>query len=100
MAYAFLDVIDDIVAGLNDGADKAEQKLVEIDAHQKKLKADLAALKPRLLRAQELKSRGDLICAFCFIEHDIESPLRPIPSDDEVDRFRCGACDRKYELNA
>ena len=97
MAYPFLDIIDDIVADLNNGADKAKQKLVEIDAHQKKLKAELAALEPRQLRAQELKSRDDRICAYCFILHGNEFPLRPIAGDDRVDRFRCGECDREYE---
>ena len=100
MAYAFLDVIDDIVAGFDFRADKAKQELINVDTRQVELKAELAALEPRQLRAHALKSRDDLICAYCFILHGNEFPLRPIPGDDRVDRFRCGECGAKCESTA
>ena len=97
MAYEFLNVIDSIVTSLNYEADKSEQELIEVDARQTVLKSELAALEPRLFRAHNLKSRDDRICAYCFILHGDESPLRPIPGDDSMDRFRCGKCDREYK---
>ena len=99
MAYQFLDVIDNIIASLDYKTDKAKQEQVETNARQKKLKSDPAALEPQRLRAHSLKSRSDLICAYCFILPGNEFPLRPIPGYDDVDRFRCGECGAKYESN-
>lgn len=98
MAYKFRDVIEHIKADLSYKADQAKQELQQIDARQAELKAELAEFEPRQLRARSLKSRDDLICADCFILHDIESPLTPIPGDHHVDRFRCRKCDAEYEL--
>ncbi len=97
MAYKFLDMIEDIKANLSDQADQANQELQNINARQTELEADLSELEPRQLRAQSLKSRDDLICAECFILHDIESPLTSIPGESHVDRFRCRKCDTEYE---
>ena len=99
MAYKFLDVIQDIKTNLSYEADKAEQELKDIDARQTKLQEELSARKPRHLRAHSLESRDDLICAHCFILHNIESPLTTIPGSGEIDRFRCKKCKAEYELN-
>ncbi len=97
MAYEFLNVIDSIITRLNYGADKAKQELTNIHTRQAELKAELAVLEPRQLRARALKSRDDRICAYCFILHGNECPLRPVGGDDSADRFRCGECDREYK---
>ena len=99
MTYRFLDVIEELKAELSNTANVTKQELREIDARQMDLKEDLAALEPRELRALSLESRDDLICADCFITHNKESPLKPIPSTDHVDRFRCRECDAEYELD-
>ena len=96
MAYKFLDRIDSIIAKLDYDANAAEQEQTKLNARQAELDAELAALKPRRLRAQSLVSRGDRICAHCFIMHGNELELTPIPSDDEIDRFRCKKCDAYY----
>jgi len=98
MAYKFLDDIETIKADLSCKADAAKQELQEINSRQTALEADLAALEPQLLRTHSLKSRDDLICPECFILHNIESPLKSIPWDDHVDRFRCRKCDAEFEL--
>ncbi len=98
MAYKFLDVIEHIKAHLSYKADRAKQELQQIDARQADLKAELAEFEPRQLRARSLESRDELICADCFILHDIESPLTAISGDAHVDRFRCRKCDAEYEL--
>ena len=98
MAYKFPEVIKDIEAILNYGADEAKQELEKINTSQTELQKELTALEFRQLRAQNLKSRDDLICANCFILHDIESPLTSIPGASHVDRFRCRKCDTEYEL--
>ena len=99
MTYKFLDVIEGIKANLSYKSDKANQELQQIDARQAELKAELAELEPRRLRARSLISRDDLICADCFIIHNRESPLTAIPGDDHVDRFRCRKCNAEYELD-
>ncbi len=98
MAYKFLDMIEDIKANLSDQVDQAKQELQNINARQAELETELSELEPRQLRAQNLKSRDDLICAECFILHDIESPLTSIPGESHVDRFRCRKCESEYEL--
>ena len=100
MTYKFLDAIQTIKADLSDQTDAAKQELRAMDARQLDLKEDLTALEPRLLRAHSLESRDDDICANCFINQNIESPLKPIPGDDHVDRFRCRQCDTEFELEA
>jgi hypothetical protein len=98
MSYKFPDVIEDIQADLSHTTDNVKQELQQINTRQQEIKANLSALKPRLLRAQNLKSRNDLICAYCFIMHDIEFPLTPIEGEARVDRFRCRECDTEYEV--
>ncbi len=99
MAYKFLDMIEDIKANLSDQVDQAKQELQNINARQAELETELSELEPRQLRAQNLKSRDDLICADCFIIHNIESPLTPMSGGSHVDRFRCRKCNAEYEEN-
>jgi len=99
MTYKFLDVIKDIEADLRAKADQANEEKQRINTRQAEIDDELSELEPRLLRTQSLKSRDELICADCFIIHNIESPLTPIPGDDHVDRFQCRKCDAEYELN-
>ena len=98
MSYKFLDEIKAIEDGLRTEANQANEEKQRINARQAEIEAELSDLKPRLLRAQSLKSRNDLICANCFIYHDKEIPLNTIPSDTRTDLFRCGACGAGYEL--
>ncbi|MCH8172269.1 MAG: hypothetical protein IIA70_03065 [Proteobacteria bacterium] len=100
MAYKFLEAIEEIKTNLSYQTDKAKQELKEINTRQTKLESDLAALEPRQLRAHSLMSRNDLICAHCFIYNNVESPLKPIASDSEVDLFRCKICGREFESGA
>ncbi len=100
MAYKFLEVIKDIECGLRTDADNANKEKQRIDARQTEIDAQLAALEPRLLRAQSLKSRDDLICAHCFINECINEQLRPIKGGHKLDLFRCGRCDEEYELHS
>ena len=100
MAYKFPEVIKDIEAILNFGADEAKQELEKINTRQTELQEELAALEFRQLRVQSLKSRDDLICANCFIKHGIESPLKPLPSDSDIDLYHCKNCGAEYESNA
>ena len=101
MAYEFPKIIEDIKAKHKYEADNTKQELETIDTRQTELKSQLASLGPRQLRAQELKSRDDLICAFCFIEHGIESPLICLEGDRHTDRLRCSnsECEERHELN-
>ena len=100
MTYKFLEVIKDIECGLRADADQANEEKQRINARQAKIDAQLAALKPRLLRAQSLKSRDDLIFAHCFINECITQQLRPIKGGHKLDLFRCGRCDEEYELHS
>ncbi len=100
MAYRFLEVIKDIEYGLCADANQANKEKQRIDARQAEIDAQLAALEPRLLRAQSLKSRDDLICAHCFINEGVSRQLRPIKGGHKLDLFRCGRCNEEYELHS
>ena len=100
MTYKFLDEIKYIMANLSDMENKATQEMEEMNTRQTKLESDLAALEPRQLRAYSLMKRDDLICAHCFILDNVESPLKSIASDNEIDLFRCKICGREFESGA
>ena len=98
MAYKFLDVIKDIEEGLRTNANQAHEEKQRINTRQAEINAELAALEPRLLRAKHLKSSDDLICAHCFINKNIESPLNALDGEPHIDYFRCSKCGEEYEL--
>ncbi len=99
MTYRVLDVIKDIEDALRADANQAHEEKQRIDAEQAEIDAQLKALEPRLLRAKQLESNSDLICAHCFIYENTEFSLRPIPSKDpDIDLFRCSKCKQVYEL--
>ncbi len=98
MAYRFLEVIQDIEDDLRANANQAKDEKQRIDARQAEIDEELAALEPRLLRAKHLKSSNDLICAHCFINKDINSPLRTMEGEPHIDYFRCPECEQEYEL--
>jgi len=99
MTYKFLEVIQDIEDDLRANADQANEEKQRINTRQAEIDAELAALEPRLLRAKQLKSSSDLICAHCFINKNIKSPLRTMEGEPHVDRYRCRKCDAEYEEN-
>ena len=96
MAYKFIDEITAIVEGLDIAAEAAKEKLQAISSRQMELKSELAALESRHLRAEDLKSRADLICPECFIIHGNEFSLTSISSPDRSDHYRCRECDSEY----
>ena len=99
MAYRFLNAIQDIEYSLRADANQANEEKQRIDTRQAEIDAELKALEPRLLRAKQLESNSDLICAHCFIYENVEFSLRPIPSvDPHIDLFRCPKCKQEYEL--
>ena len=99
MTYKFLDVIEDIEDDLRASANQANEEKQSINARQAEIDAQIAALEPRLLRAKQLESISDLICAHCFIYENIESSLRTVPSEEPgIDLFRCSICENEYEL--
>ena len=101
MTYKFLDVIKDIEDGLRANANQANEEKQRINARQAEIDAEITALEPRLLRAKQLESNSDLICAHCFIYENIKSPLRAIPSEEpDIDYFRCSQCDNEFEFKA
>ena len=100
MAYRFLEVIKDIECGLRADADQANEEKKRIDARQAEINEQLTALKPRLLRAQDLKSLDNLICAHCFINEGVSRPLGQVEGSHKLDLFRCPECREKYELHS
>jgi len=98
MAYKFLDALNDIEDELRHNANQANEEKQRINTRQAEIDAKLAALEPRLRRAKQLKSSSDLICAHCFINKNIKSPLRTMEGEPHIDRFHCSKCDEEYEL--
>ncbi len=99
MTYRLLKFLKDIETDLRANANQAYEEKQRINARQVEIDEQLSELKPRLLRAKQLESNPDLICAHCFINENIESSLRTMPSEDPgIDLFRCSECDNEYEL--
>ena len=99
MAYKFLEVIKDIEDDLRTNADAAHEEKQRINTRQAEIDADIAKLEPRLLRAKQLESIPDLICAHCFINEGIRAPLTALEGGHKLDLFRCPQCREEYELN-
>lgn len=96
MAYNFLEEIKDIKASLGHQIDDANQEMEKMKARKAKLEAKLVVLEVQQFRANSLESVADDDCVSCVALHDIRSTLKPIPSDDGTDCFRCKNCGAYY----
>jgi hypothetical protein len=101
MRNRFLEYIQDIKENLSASANRLNQEKQRVNARQSEIDAELLSLQPRLLRAEQIKSRDDLLCPHCFIDENVEAPLsqmNPAESEDpHNDYYHCHRCDGYYE---
>ncbi len=78
-----------------------------LDEEEKKLTIRLENIKKERTQLLERQSRainypqdfgGRTICRMCYLEHGLSVELKPIPSDDETDKFKCRHCGHLLEV--
>ncbi|MEH2627081.1 hypothetical protein V1292_005136 [Bradyrhizobium sp. AZCC 1719] len=75
------------IARLDEELSKIEKQKAKIDAERHKARGALerAAKFP-------VKSGADYLCPLCWVDEAKASTLRPVPSPDRHDIFRCNTC--------
>ena len=71
-----------------------DKKLAEIDQQKLEIEAERQKARSALKRAANfpVKSGADYLCYLCWVDDDVTSTLRPVPSNDRTDLFRCNRC--------
>lgn len=81
---------------------KREKREAVAEVHEAAAKASAKDAKASagLERVRATKILPPDVCKRCFFEHGRTSLLRPMPSDTDVDLFRCAVCDEVEERQA
>ena len=71
-----------------------DKQLADIEQEKTKLNAERHKAQGSLQRAADfrVKSGADYLCPLCWLDDGITSRLRPAPSTDRHDIFRCNTC--------
>ena len=90
----FLKIAQDAATDAQSHVSDIERKLAEIEQEKLKLEAQRALARSALQRAANYPvTRGaDYLCPLCWVDDSRESTLRPVPSSDRNDIFRCNGC--------
>ena len=74
-----------------------DRQIAEIDNKKLEMHTKSAMARGSLNRAANfpVKNGADYLCPLCWVDEGKMSPLRPVPSQDRHDIFRCGLC--RYE---
>ena len=78
-------------------AGRIQQEKLRVETEQTKLAADKREVDQEALRLEDDPPTPDA-CPECFFQGRPPSSMRPIPSDNRNDRFRCGACGYEAEV--
>jgi hypothetical protein len=71
-----------------------DKQLVDIEKQKAKIEADRQKARGALKRAADfpVKIGADYICPLCWVDESNPSIMRPVPSSDRHDIFRCNRC--------
>lgn len=71
-----------------------DEKLAQIEHQKIELEAERTKIRGALQRAADFPvTRGaDYLCPLCWVDEAKESTLRPVPSGNRDDIFRCNSC--------
>jgi hypothetical protein len=69
-------------------------QLALIEEEKAKINAEREQARGALKRAADfpVKSGADYLCPMCWVDDGVSSTLRPVPSPDRNDIFRCNKC--------
>ena len=88
-----------------DVAEAAQQRIARLKQEIGKLKTKLAIAETALESANSAIDRLDSFlpimgddhqCPNCWVADGVRCPLKPIPSETGIDRFRCETCHREF----
>jgi seryl-tRNA synthetase len=73
---------------------RLDKQLAEIEKQKAKIDAEREKARGSLKRAANfpVKHGADYLCLYCWVDDDVTSTLRPVPSTDRHDIFRCNIC--------
>ena len=76
------------------------RQLKELDDQRAKLAADIEIAKGVERRSRQYGPRKDINfnCPRCWVQHEREAALRPIPSPTRNDLLRCATCHSEFEI--
>ena len=95
---------------LTDIVESVEARLAELNQEKARIKARLADMQPEKAKLNAASERIKLLrsgkhelieygCPNCFVFHEIDFEMTPIPSDTKrVDKFRCHKCGYELEI--
>jgi hypothetical protein len=71
-----------------------DKQLAEIEKQKAAIEADRVKARSALKRAADfpVKRGADYLCPLCWVDDGVTSTLRPVPSTDRHDIFRCNTC--------
>jgi hypothetical protein len=77
-----------------------DREEAEIDARKAQIHAERNAISraPDRLANFSVKVGANYQCPHCWIEHERQSVLSPIPSKTSADLFRCDTCHLELEI--
>jgi DNA repair exonuclease SbcCD ATPase subunit len=63
------------------------------------IKEERKQFEKKTLRARTYNADSG-VCPICYIDHGLSSEFKPVPSDTEMDKFRCTHCGYLLEVEA
>ena len=71
-----------------------DKQLADIEKEKAKIEAERQKARGALKRAADfpVKLGADYICPVCWVDDNNPSTMRPVPSADRHDIFRCNRC--------
>ena len=96
-----MSITDDLKKVAEEIALKARSRVADLEAQELHLMSqihEVQAVSQKLrgavqrLAKFQVQTGGQYQCPRCWIDDEVCSNLRPIPSDTKADLFRCGVC--------
>ncbi len=93
MRSSLFRIAEEIARNARDRAARLQIEVAQLEeqAAQKKTAIATANLSLDRLASFKIATEMEYPCPFCWIEEEVRSILRPVPSADEGDVFRCEA---------
>lgn len=100
--------LDQLIQLAADTAHVAQSRIEHLRNEIKKAEETKATAQAELEMARSAASQADSFqpeiggnyqCPYCWVQRDIRSDLKPIPSaESDVDRFKCVTCDAVIDI--
>ena len=84
----------EIAAHVHAKISSLDSQLADIEKQKAAIEAERQKAGSALKRAADfpVKSGADYLCPVCWVDDGVTATLRPVPSSDRHDIFRCNRC--------